>query len=180
MRFARLPILLLSVAALPMAAAPVAADCQPAGPVEEVLPAAPIAFVGVVTALDGPVARFAVREVWAGEVPDAVEVRGLADDVGGVDNGFGVGFSEDDRQWTAGGTYLVVPWVDGTVLRDGICTATTEWRPDLETLRPASARIVEAQSEGVSVPPAVLAAGAVLLLIAAVSVLAFRRGERPR
>lgn len=181
MRQRRSVLLLGAVAVWVAAAAPAAADCQPAGLIEEALPAAPIAFIGVVTELDGPVATFAVREVWAGDVPDEVEVRGLADDVGGVDAGLGVGFSEDDRQWTAGGTYLVVPWVDGIVLRDSICTATTEWRPDLETLRPTTARIVGAESSGgVSVPPAVLAAGGVLLLIGAVSVLAFRRGERPR
>jgi hypothetical protein len=182
MRIARLPVLLLGAAtAWLVCAAPVAADCQPAGPIEEALPAAPVAFVGVVTALDGPVATLAVREVWAGEVPDEVQVRGLADDVGGVDAGFGAGFSEDDRQWMAGGTYLVVPWVDGKVLRDSICTATTEWRSDLEALRPASARIVEGDpTNAVPVPPAVLAAAAVLLVIGVVSVLAFRRGERPR
>ena len=164
-----------------LAASPVAADCQPAGPVEDALPTAPVAFVGVVTALDGPVATFAVREVWAGDVPSTVEVRGLADDIGGVDAGFGAGFSEDDRQWNGGGTYLVVPWVDGAVLRDSICTPTTEWRPELETLRPANARVGTAEEAGgVSVPPAVLATGAVLLLITAVSALAFRQGERPR
>lgn len=173
------PVLVaVAVAAWLAGATPIAADCQPAGPIEAALAEAPIAFVGVVTALDGPVATIAVREVWAGEVPNLVEVRGLADDARGVDAGFGAGFSEDDRHWTAGATYLVVPSVDGAVLRDGICTATTEWRADLSALRPETARIVEAEeAAGPLVPPAVLAVGAILLLIGAISIVAFRRGE---
>ena len=173
--------LLGAIAASTMSAGPVAADCQPAGPIEQSLPDAPVAFVGVVTALEGPVATMAVREIWAGDVPDTVEVRGLSDDVGGVDPGFGAGFSEDDRRWNPGATYLVVPWVDGAVLRDSICTATTEWHPGLEALRPADARIVLAEeAEGLAVPAPLLAVGAVLLLIGAISALAFARGERPR
>jgi hypothetical protein len=156
-------------------AAPVGADCQPAGPVQEALPAAPIAFVGVAASVEGPVATFAVREVWAGEVPDMVEVRGLADDVG-VDVGFGAGFSEDDRQWWPGDTYLVVPIVDGAVLRDSICTATTEWSPELEALRPANARIVGGEEpNGARLPTEVILIGAVLLVVTGASVLAFRR-----
>jgi hypothetical protein len=160
---------------LGFSAAPVAADCQPAGPVQEALPAAPIAFVGTATSVEGPVATFAVREVWAGEVPDTVEVRGLADDVG-VDAGFGAGFSEDDRQWAEGETYLVVPFVDGAVLRDSICTATTEWSAELQALRPTNARIATAEEAGGAiVPTELIVIGAVMLVIAGASVIAFRR-----
>jgi len=172
------PIAIVALAALLplLSSAPVAADCQPAESIERVLPKADVAFVGTVTALEGPVATFAVREVWAGDVADTVIVRGLTDDLGGVDAGFGAGFSEDDRQWTAGGTYLVVPWVDGAVLRDNICTATTEWSADLESLRPSDARIHAGQDAGaIAIPSALILAGAVLLLVAGVSVLAFRR-----
>jgi hypothetical protein len=158
-----------------VAAPPVAADCQPAGSIQEALPAARIAFVGTVAAVEGPVASFAVREVWAGEVPNTVEVRGLADDVG-VDAGFGAGFSEDDRQWTEGETYLVVPFLDGAVLRDSICTATTEWSPELEALRPADARIVaEEEAGGAPLPTELILVAAVVLVIGGASVLAFRR-----
>jgi len=170
------PIAIVALTALLLSSGPVVADCQPSGPLERVLPKADVAFVGTVTALEGPVATFAVREVWAGNVADTVVVRGLFEDLGGVDPAVGAGFSEDDRLWTAGGTYLVVPWVDGAVLRDGICTATTEWSAELGALRPSDARILTSEDAvGASIPPALILAGAVLLLIAGASVVAFRR-----
>ena len=157
-------------------AAVVAADCEPAGPLDQVLPAAQVAFVGTVVATQGPVASFAVREVWAGEIGASVEVRGLSDDVAGPDAGFGAGFTEDDRQWTEGATYLVVPFIDGDVLRDHICTATTEWSPELDDLRPADARtLAPAEGAPAGVPMPVLLIGAMLVVVAGASVLAFRR-----
>jgi hypothetical protein len=156
------------------AAPPATADCDPAGPVERVLPKADVAFVGSVTATDGPVARFAVAEVWAGDVPDAVEVRGITDRLAGRGGEAPVG--EDDRLWTVGQTYLVVPTVDGGVLRDHICTATTEWSAELESLRPANARVVAAEEDsGATVPTELIIVGAVVLVVAGASVLAFRR-----
>ena len=173
-QFVRIQLIGMSLMWL-VAAGPVAADCQPAGPVQEALPTAPIAFVGTAASVEGPVATFAVREVWAGEVPDTVKVRGLADDVG-VDAGFGAGFSEDDRQWAEGETYLVVPIVDGAVLRDSICSATTEWSAELEALRPANARIVGGEEEGgPRLPTELILVGAVVLVVSGASVLAFRR-----
>jgi len=154
-------------------APPAAADCEPAGPVADALRTASVAFVGTVVAVEGPAARFAVAEVWAGEVGAEVEVRGVSDDVG-VDSGFGAGFTEDDRHWTDGATYLVVPWVDGAVLRDSICTATTEWSDDLAALRPADARILEGQGT-VEQPTWLLLIVIASAVLAAGSVLAFRR-----
>lgn len=155
---------------------PVAADCQPAGPIEDEVPAAEVAFVGTVTAVDGAVATLAVREIWAGDVESPAVVRGFFDVIGGEDTGFGAGLSEDDRHWVAGTTYLVVPWVDGAVLRDSICTATVEWNDDLARLRPADARIlVDAGPEGPSIPPTLLVASAVILVAGGASALAFRR-----
>ena len=152
------------------------ADCQPAGPLEEALPRAALAFVGTAVAVEGPVATFAVSEVWAGDVGETVQVRGLLDEAGGPDAGFGAGFSEDDRQWTQGQTYLVVPWVDGHVLRDNICTATTEWRPELAAVRPTNARIVTAEEEGgATVPTELILVGAVVLVVGGASAAAFRR-----
>ena len=157
-------------------AVPAMADCDLPGPIDQVLPEAQVAFVGTVMTVDGPAATFAVREVWAGAVADTIEVRGLADQVGGPDAGFGAGFSEDDRHWTDGATYLVIPVVDGGVLRDSICTATTEWQPELEDLRPATARIVAATEEpAATVPAPILIVGVVVLLLTLASVLAFRR-----
>ena len=148
-------------------AGPVAADCQLAGPIEEELARAPIAFVGTATDVIGSMARFEVHEVWSGAVANGVEVHGLTS---------GVEFSEDDRRWEAGTRYLVIPIIEGQVLRDSICTATTEWRAELAALRPDTARIVEGEPAGeVAFPPALILVGAVVLLLGAISLLAFRR-----
>jgi hypothetical protein len=158
------------------AAGPVAADCDLAGPIEEAMPDAPVAFVGTVVELDGPIATFTVSEVWKGEVAEVVTVRGLFDGVGRPDGGLGAGFSEDDRQWTEGETYLVVPWIDGGVLRDSQCTATTEWRPELEVLRPEGARIVTNEAaRGGTVPLELVLVAVVLAVVAGGSAVAFRR-----
>ena len=159
-----------------LAAPRVAADCEPAGPLEQVLPKADVAFVGTVTALDGPIATFAVREVWAGEVADTVSVRGFFEAPGGRGAAGEAPFGEDDRSWMAGETYLVVPWVDRGVLRDSICTATTEWSDELAALRPADARFLARPDPGsVSIPGTVIVVGTVILVIAGASALAFRR-----
>lgn len=156
---------------------PTAADCDPVGPIEEALPAAPVVFVGTVTEADGPIATFKVSEVWAGDVGDVVTVRGLFDGVPAPDGGFGAGFSEDDRQWTVGETYLVVPFVDDGVLRDNQCTATNEWQRELEAFRPANARIVagEATTGAAPVPVELILVLGAVLLVTAGSILAFRR-----
>lgn len=160
-------------------AAPVAADCEPAAPLEQVLPKADVAFVGTVTTFEGSVATFAVREVWAGDVADSVSVRGFFEVLGGragLQVGGGAPVGEDDRLWTVGETYLVVPWIDGAILRDSICTATTAWSPDLEPLRPADARILGAEEpEATPIPPALILLGTVALVVLAASALAFRR-----
>jgi hypothetical protein len=149
-----------------MAASPVAADCDLAS-FEEELATAPVAFVGAVTALDGPVATFKVLEVWAGDVPPVVEVRGLSDNPDGA-------FGEDDRQWQAANAYLVFPIVDGDVLRDSICTATNEWTPELEQFRPPDARLLAAEDPEPFPIGLALVAG-VIVAVAAISVVAFRR-----
>ena len=170
----RFPMAAATLALVLLAPSRAVADCQPAGPIEQALAAAPVAFVGTVTAVDGPSARFAVAEVWAGSVGADVEVRGLGD--GGPDTGFGAGFSEDDRHWVDGATYLVVPMIDGAILRDHLCTATTEWGPDLEQLRPADARILAGEPEPAQAPPvAILAMMAAVAVIGVGALLAFRR-----
>ena len=141
-------------------------------PPEEVLPTAEVAFVGRVVAVDGPLARFAVGEVWAGEVGETVEVHGMTRQIAPKE------FGEDDHQWVDGATYLVIPLIDD-VLRDSMCTATTEWTDDLAALRPANARIlaIEAAAPVVSVPIILLVvAGAVGVL--GLSALAFRHPRR--
>lgn len=168
----RSSIVLGALLATLVLAGPVAADCDPAGPPAEVLPTAPVAFVGTATEVVGSMAVFEVHEVWAGPVAGTIEVHGL---------GSGVERVEDDRTWEAGTTYLVIPWVEGGVLRDSICTATVAWTDDLADLRPSDAVVVEgAPSEG-GVPTALLVALGLVVLIGGASVLAFRRrGEQSR
>ena len=164
----RLPaIATLAVTLLATGAGQAAADCQPAEPIREAIPRAEVVFVGTAAEVVGSMARFEVHEVWAGTVGPAVEVHGLTS---------GVEFSEDDRPWEAGTRYLVVPIVEGPVLRDSICTATTEWSADLEALRPANARTVSGEEAGGATLPAELILFAtVVLVVAGASVLAFRR-----
>jgi hypothetical protein len=152
------------------AANPVAADCDPVGSAEEVLPTAEVAFVGRVIDVQGAVARFEVGDVWAGDVGSSVEVRGVLDHPGGA-------IGEDDRQWENAETYLVIPFVDGPVLRDHICTATTVWTDELAALRPEDAREIapEAPQEGVvSIGFIIFAVTAAAVAILGISVLAFR------
>jgi len=150
-----------------MGVAPAAADCELAGPIEVALTDAPVAFVGSAIEVVGSMARFEVHEVWAGVIANGVEVHGLTS---------GVEFSEDDRRWEAGTRYLVVPFIEGQVLRDSICTATTEWSPELEALRPATARVIGSEpADVVPIPPALLLAGLVILLLAGAAAFAFRR-----
>ncbi|MDQ2674070.1 MAG: hypothetical protein M3Y40_05395 [Chloroflexota bacterium] len=162
------PLVLALGVALALAARPVAADCQPAGPIQEELPRAQVAFVGTAVDVVGSMATFEVHEIWAGMVPNPVEVHGLTS---------GVEFSEDDRRWDVGTRYLVVPIVDGDVLRDSLCTATMDWHSDLLALRPRTAEILGAGPEEapMAVPPALLLAGGVIVVLAGASWLAFRR-----
>jgi hypothetical protein len=151
---------------------PALADCQPAGPLAQELARAPIVFVGtaVDTGVDGaPPATFLVEEVWVGQLPaESVRVRGLS-----VDETFG----EDDRGWRRGARYLVVPIVDGNVLRDSICSATTEWRPELAAFRPSG---LPSSDTGIAVPllPILAVAAFVVALLAAF--LGYDRYGRPR
>jgi len=142
------------------------ADCTLAGPIQQEISQAEVVFVGTVSATDagGSVATFEVEEVWRGSLGEAVEVRGSLD---------GDRPGEDDRIWTVGKRYLVLPVQFDGALRDNICTATTEWRPELAELRPPGAPAAKAE-----LPGAVLLAAAVLVVLGVVGVFALRRGSR--
>ena len=147
------------------------ADCQPAGPLAEELAEAPIAFVGTVMRI-GPAARagnatFHVEDVWVGHLRETVTVYGLSSEQ----------VSEDDRAWQVGARYLVVPIIDGNVLRDSICSATTEWRQELAALRPPS---VPTAATEVAVPRLPILAVAALLVVAVGAFVGYDRfGRRP-
>jgi hypothetical protein len=161
---------ILGAMALP---APALADCQPAGELRLELARAPVAFVGTVVNADargGPPAEFRVEEVWKGQLPASVQVRGLADDAS---------FAEDDRTWELGARYLVLPIVEGNVLRDSICSATTTWQPGLAELHPVGA---PSSDTGIAVPVLPIlgvTAFVVVLLAAFVGYDRHVRGPRP-
>lgn len=171
-RFATVTAFLVAMLAT---ATPVTADCDLVGTPAEVLPTAEVAFVGTVVQVDGSLARFDVLEDWTDTVDDSVEVVGLRAHRGGDPNMM----TEDDREWHFGATYLVIPSVTGNVLQDHICTATTEWREDLGALRPPGVEAAvggAAPTEAPSSPPLpVLLIGVAAVVVAGVSVLAFRR-----
>lgn len=173
MRYQILPAIGLALANLAFPAI-ARADCQPASSVEEALAAAEIAFVGtVVAAVEGESrAGFSVEEVWVGDLPAATEVRGLRD----------AGLSEDDRRWTLGVRYLVIPYVDRGVLRDNICSATVEWRDELAALRPPGAQSPEEGPSGSDdgIPGAVLAVAAAVGVLIVVGLIAFGRRSPSR
>lgn len=159
-------------------AGPVAADCEMAPPLPDALDEAPVAFVGSVAALRGPAATFAVSEVWAGELGPVVEVRGLSERSVGRSTVGEQSFVEDDRRWELGETYLVVPIVDGSVLRDSICTATTEWTEDLAAHRPSDA--VFPSTTPSSPMPALIVASLIAAVAATAWVVSRRRAARYR
>ena len=159
---------LAALTSLSLGTAAARADCQMAGPLEEELSTAEVAFVGTVTEVVGSMAFIEVDEVWAGPVGRTVEVHGLTS---------GVEFSEDDRHWEQGTTYLVIPYVEANVLRDSICSATVEWNDGLADLRPADAVVhgEEAPASSSPLPVVPLAVAAVVLATVGISFLAFRR-----
>lgn len=179
MRLRRLAPLALLLA-LPVFASPVAADCEPAGPIDAELPDAEVAFVGTVTHVAGGSARFTVTEVWAGTVGREVEVMGLgvvAPGRGGPEAG--TTLVEDDRLWEVGETYLVLPILHEGMLRDHECTATTVWRPELEAFRPQAAEVIEARTgEGAATsrfPLELAAVAAIAVAVLGGSWIGFRR-----
>ena len=78
-----------------------------------------------------------------------------------------------------GAVYLVIPFVDGQVLRDHICTATTGWTDELEALRPADAIFhASVPMTEVAFPIQAILVGVAIAAVLVVSLLAFR--HRPR
>ena len=123
---------------------PAAASCVPALPLEARLADAPVVFVGTVlsTTNRDRVAQVRVEEIWKGPDPsDQIDVLGSR--VGPQENGV----TSVDRTFRVGVRYLFVPdrvadllhGPDGrAVVEDSLCTATREYRPELDRLRPAS------------------------------------------
>jgi len=89
------------------------------------------------------------------------------------------GFMEDDRHWTLGARYLVIPHVQDGVLRDDICTATTLWRDEFAALRPPGAEGPAGSANGSGVPGALVAVIVAAAVVTIVAGFAFRRHSSP-
>ncbi|TAJ99452.1 MAG: hypothetical protein EPO36_12010 [Chloroflexota bacterium] len=125
-----LPVIAVA-AALLLAPGPALADCQMAGPLDQAIAQAEVAFVGRVSEIDagGRSAAVEVLEVWKGDVASRIVVDGGLDPANPA---------EDDRTFQLGVTYLFVPNVVEGHLVDGICTATAPWdEASMAGLRPA-------------------------------------------
>ena len=149
------------------------ASCAEFPPLEQHLEQAAVVFVGTIADLadDDRTALVDVEEIWrGGPMPAQVTVYGSAapDDPG---------MTSVDRTYTDSGRYLFAVTVDEQGrLRDDSCTATREWSPDLDKLRPATvvtpAPAEDERDGGLPVP--VVGVATLLLAIGAVSVFAFR------
>ncbi len=123
---------------------PAAASCVPAPPLQTGVAEAPVVFVGTVlsTANRDRVAQVRVEEIWKGpDLPDQITVRGSR--VAPEENAV----TSIDRTFRVDLRYLFIPdrvadvspGPDGrVVVDDSLCTATREYRPELDRLRPAS------------------------------------------
>jgi hypothetical protein len=114
----------------------VLADCAEPPAIERAVTTADIVFVGTVTNVtnSGRWAEVSVGAVWRGpDQPSTLVVRGGPE---------GNTATSVDRSFEAGVTYLFVPYLDPATntLADNICTSTTQWRAELDDLRPSDAR----------------------------------------
>lgn len=117
---------------------PARASCAPPPPMKRAMAEAPAVFVGQVvsTTNEDRWAVVDVEEVWKGDVPERVEVRGgPADPPGRLSV-----VSSVDRDFKNGRRYLFVPYRrKGDVFLDNICTRTTRYSGRLDKYRPAGA-----------------------------------------
>ena len=164
--------LLLTLAAMVLASSPAAASCAVLPALDDHLAIADAVFVGTVIGLSNAdrTALVSVEEIWHGPELDAtVTVHGGPDDLGT--------FTSVDRTYVAGGRYLFAVMSSEGSLRDDGCSATREWPPDLADRRPTdfSRPTATNQPDGPGpLPLTAIIVGSAVLIIAAVSLLAFR------
>lgn len=139
----RVLVIALVVAVSLLISRPAAASCLSAESVAASVANAEVVFVGTVlsTANRDRVAQVRVEEVWKGRIlSDQVEVHGTP--FAPQDNAA----TSVDRTFRPGVRYLFVPRGESAspaasgvpVFEDGLCTATQEYHPNLDGLRPAS------------------------------------------
>lgn len=150
-----------------------AASCAQFPPLEEHLARADVVFVGTVVSVtdEQRTALVQVEEIWRGsQLPAEVTVHG------GFDPG---AFTSVDRGFEAGARYLFAPSIAEGRLQDSSCSATQLWSDELADLRPATVATpppdsgAEDGSRG-GVPMPLVVAGIALVLVAGLSVIAFR------
>ena len=144
MKALRVLRVLAAVAALAFVLPPTAvlADCMMPPPVEEAAKTAEIVFVGTVveTSNHNSWASVVVEETWRGpDLPAAVVVKG---------GPAGNMATSVDRFFEVDVKYLFFPYADEAGdLADNSCTNTVQWSADLAQLRPADARMPQAETE---------------------------------
>jgi hypothetical protein len=143
-------------------------------PISEAIASAPVVFVGVVTGTsdDGRTATVHVDELWRGPVlPHEVTLHGSPE--------VSAAATSVDRHYENGKRYLFMPNNGGgSDFIDNSCSMTREFSSDLGAYRPATARHYPPAPHG---PPFIpLAAGAVLLITAAVGAVVLRRNKAAR
>lgn len=150
-----------------------AASCAEFPPLEEHLAQAEVVFVGTVVSVtdEQRTALVQVEEIWRGpELPAEVTVHGGFPDLG---------FTSADRSFETGVRYLFAPSLNEGRIEDNACTATQAWSDDLAAFRPTSTSTPEPtpadQSGAGGVPVAALVVALSVMLVAGVSIVAFRR-----
>lgn len=150
----------------------VAASCAGFPPLEEHLAQAEVVFVGTVVSVtdEQRTALVEVEEIWRGpELPAEVTVNGGFPDLG---------FTSVDRSFETGARYLFASSLNEGRLEDNACTATQAWSDDLAALRPIGVSTPEPtpadESSADGVPVAALVVALSVMLVAGVSIAAFR------
>lgn len=172
MRNARLVLVIPAGLAMALVASPARGSCAAPPGLAEHLASADVVFVGTVVELSNAdrTAVVAVEETWTGPALAAtITVQGGPDDPTIA--------SSVDRTFVLGGHYLFAVLSAEGKLWDNICSATREWVPELAAMRPDEVSRPPEATEPISeerFPVATLVVGAVALLLAGVSVLAFR------
>ncbi len=165
-----------SVALVVLFLRPVAAEasCAAGGAsLQQTIGSAPTVFVGTVTDLSngGRMATVRVDDIWRGStIPSSVAVVGSPD--------LHAAATSVDRTYVTGARYLFVPDGGGPEsFTDNSCTATQLYTPDLNALRPASARGAPTRGES-TFPLAVALVVTLIVLVGAGSALFLRRRRR--
>ena len=152
----------------------VGASCAFPSSLSAAISAAPVTFIGTVTAVSsgGRVATVSVEDVWTGRVASQVQVVGSPD--------LSAAATSVDRTYSAGQKYLFVPsgaGPDGFL--DNSCTQTQPYSSALASLRPAGAHLIPPKPTSNTPLSGTVLLGAVALAVIAVASILFWRRRLP-